>query len=291
MTTNAPTTSRRVQTADGTTLGVHDIAGDDSLVVALHGFTGSGSTMLPLLEAVRGERSAISIDLVGHGDSDAPEHLDPYSMPSVVDQVLSIIGPRQPLTVHLIGYSMGGRVALSLAARAPWYFASITTISATAGIDDPIERAQRHDADLELASHIETIGVDGFVDEWLTKPLFASYVSSLDEAERGATVAQRSRNTATGLANSLRGTGTGAMPPLWTALGSLRSPLLAIAGELDERYVEIANALSQRVPHGRAEVISGAGHVVHGEKLVDIANVVSKFLQSCALIEPERGHE
>ncbi len=291
MNTDAPITSRRVHAADGTSLAVQEIAGDESLIVALHGFTGAGSTMLPLLEGVRGTKSAVTIDLIGHGDSDAPDHLEQYSMPSVVDQVLSVIGPRQPLSVHLIGYSMGGRIALSLGARAPWYFASITTISSTPGIEDPIQRAERHDADLALASHLEAVGVDDFIEEWLTNPLFASYVSALDDDGRMATVTQRRASSATGLANSLRGTGTGAMPPVWASLGSIRSPLLAIAGELDDRYVDIANELSQRVLNGRAEVVSGAGHVVHEENLVESTNLVAKFLQSCELIESERVQE
>jgi len=291
MTTSAAFTRHDITTADGTTLGVHAIDGTGSLIVALHGFTGSAENMLPLLNAVRDGRPAMAIDLIGHGSSDAPDHLEAYSMASVVDQVHSVIGPRERDTVHLIGYSMGGRIALSLVARAPWYFASITTVSATAGIDDPVERAKRHEADLELAERIETVGVDVFVEEWLTKPIFESYVASLDEHQRSATVALRNRSQALGLANSLRGTGTGAMPPVWTRLGALRSPLLAVAGALDDRYVDIANTLAKQVKDGQVSVIEDAGHVVHDENLDGITHVVSNFLQSCDFPAHERGPE
>lgn len=274
-----------MQTADGTTLGVHEAAGEGSVVVALHGFTGSAAAMLPLLDAVRDGRPAIAIDLVGHGTSDAPDYLDSYSMSSVVDQVLSVTGPREPNTVHLIGYSMGGRVALSLAARAPWYFASITAISATPGIEDPLERAARHDADLALAMRIEEVGIDQFVEEWLHKDIFAPYVASLNREARERTVAMRAKATVQGLAGSLRGTGTGAMPPVWSQLQGLRSPLLAIAGELDARYAQLASQIADATPNGRAAILSDTGHVVHDENLPSISNIIGSFLQSCDIHE------
>jgi len=281
--------ARRAQAVDGTVLGAHEVEGEGSLVVGLHGFTGSAETMLPLLDAVRDGRPAIAIDIVGHGNSDAPDYLETYSMASVVDQVLSVIGPREPNSVHLIGYSMGGRIAISLGARAPWYFASITSLSATAGIDDPIERAERHNADLALADHLEQIGVENFITEWLANPLFATYVASLDEATRANTIEQRTQNMASGLANSLRGTGTGAMPPVWTMLSALRSPFLAVAGELDTGYVEIAKAMADAAWNGSYEVISAAGHVVHNENFHEVADVVAKFLQSCDYDKTEGG--
>ena len=92
---------------------------------------------------------------------------------------------------------------------------------------------------------------------------------------------QRMGNTPAGLANSLRATGTGSMPPVWLSLASLRSPFLAIAGTLDERYVTIANAMAEQAPNGQSSIVEGAGHVVHEEKFDHIVDVVAKFLQSC----------
>lgn len=270
-----------VVTADGTTLAVRSVEGDGPLLVALHGFTGDGSTMVPLVEACRDGRPAMLIDIVGHGASDTPAIVEPYSMASVVDQVLSVIGPRDIGTVHLLGYSMGGRIALSMAARAPWYFASVTSLSSTPGIQDPQVRAERHDADLRRAERIETIGVESFVDEWLKLDLFASYVATLDEAALAATVGQRCRASAVGLAHSLRGTGTGAMAPVWLSLPALRTPLLAIAGALDANYVNIAHRMAEAAPFGEAAIIAGAGHVAHHENCSAVGARVTEFLRVC----------
>ena len=281
------TETTRVLTADGTSVGVHHLPADESrepdgpLVVGLHGFTTSGAAMLPLLERIRDGRPALAIDLVGHGVSDAPEHLEPYQMSSVVDQVLSVIGPRPPGSVHLVGYSMGGRVCMSLAARAPWYFASLVTLSSTPGIEDPVERAARQERDGALADHIESVGTEAFIEEWLANDMFAPYVDSLDPTRRNETLQLRSSASATGLANSLRGTGTGAMPPVWNTLPSIQSPILAVAGALDSRFVDLALAVQEKAPSARAEIVDGAGHVVHEENPDRVTYLVADFLQCC----------
>lgn len=276
-----PVEPERFLTADGTSLGVTTLDGDGPAIVAIHGFTGDSSTMRPLVERVREGRAAILVDCIGHGASDAPSDELPYSMASVVDQMLSIVGPRPVGSVHLIGYSMGGRIALSMAARAPWYFASVTTLSATPGIADPAERARRHDEDRTLADRIEDEGVEAFCDWWLSLPLFAPMVAGLSAEQVEATMAQRRTNSAQGLANSLRGTGTGSMPPLWSMLPSLRSPFLALAGALDDRYVSIARDAASAAPFGRAASIPGAGHALHVENPDEVSHLLRDFLEGC----------
>lgn len=267
--------------ADGTKIAVRHLAGDGQPIVALHGFTGDGSTMEPLVSAARAGRPAVLIDCIGHGQSDAPDTLEPYMMSSVVDQVLSVVGSHGSGIVHLVGYSMGGRIALSVAARAPWHFASVTTLSATPGISDPIERAARHDADLAMAERIEANGLETFVDGWLALPLFAPMVSAMDSEELHATRKQRLTNSSLGLANSLRGTGTGAMPPVWSSLPGLRSPFLALAGSLDRRYVDIAREAAACAPFGRSGVVPDAGHALHVENPDEVARLLREFLKGC----------
>lgn len=270
-----------VTAADGMRIAVRHLPGAGNPIVALHGFTGDSSTLAPLIEECRGTRPALLVDMIGHGKSDAPAHLEHYSMTSVVDQVLSVIGQHPPQTVHLVGYSMGARVALSLAARAPWYFASLTLLSGTGGLEDPSERSMRHIADLALADRIEEIGVEAFIDEWLTLDLFQPYIQGLTEEEHHNTRSQRVGASSLGLANSLRGTGTGAMAPLWSAVRSIRSPLLAIAGSLDTKFVALAQQLADSATFGQSKVIEGVGHVVHVENLPEVASIVEQYLSEC----------
>ena len=192
-----------VSTADGMSLACRYLPGEGNPIVALHGFTGDGTTMAPLIESCRDGRPAILVDVIGHGASSAPDNVEHYAMPSVVDQILSLLPGHDPFTVHLLGYSMGGRIALSMAARAPWFFGSVSLLSSTAGIADVGERAQRYDDDHAGASRIERLGVPAFVDDWLSQSLFAPYLDTLAKEEVEATRTQRCASTTTGLALSL----------------------------------------------------------------------------------------
>ena len=100
-------------------------------------------------------------------------------------------------------------------------------IGATAGIEDDDERARRATADDDDSpTRIEAIGVEAFLDEWLRQ-------SAVRRPRRPATAqrADRLRNTAAGLASSLRSTGTGTQEPLWERLGEIDMPVLILAGE------------------------------------------------------------
>ena len=275
-------TATRTVTPDGTALATERLAGPGPLVAILHGFTGDRDTMRPLADGLGPAHEVLLVDLVGHGRSDAPTGLEPYRMTSVVDQVLSLLSDRSPGSTHVLGYSMGGRVALSMARRAPWFFASVITLSATAGIEDPTERAERHREDLARADRLDTIGVEAFVDEWLDQDLFAPLRSRLgpDGVERAK--ANRAKADGHGLAQSLRGTGTGAMEPVWDAVPGFRCPLLALAGALDPPYVERARRLATTAADGHCVVLEECGHALPLEAPEATARHVLRYLEHWA---------
>lgn len=270
-------TSHLVTTPDGTTIAADYLEGNDELILFLHGFTGRGSDWDAIVPAVRGERSALVVDLVGHGDSDHPDRLQPYEIPSVVDQVLSLLTNRDIGTVHLVGYSMGGRIALSMAARAPWFFASVTLISSSPGLAEPADREARRASDEELADRIELEGVDVFLDGWFALPLFDSLVRALGESGVREEKQKRAMADPAGLANSLRGSGTGSMPPLWHALSSIRSPVLCLVGEFDPKFEAIANRMMSELPAGELRRIPQAGHSLLLEAPAEISIAIRRF--------------
>ena len=119
------------------------------------------------------------------------------------------------------------------------------------GIADEADRAARRAADDALADHIDDVGVEAFLDEWLAQPLFAGL--DVDDQQR----ADRLTNTAAGLASSLRHAGTGAQASLWPRLRELNMPVLTIAGALDEKFTAIGRQIAASVPEGRFEGIAG----------------------------------
>jgi 2-succinyl-6-hydroxy-2,4-cyclohexadiene-1-carboxylate synthase len=251
-------------------------------LILLHGFTGDASTWRALLPHLGHDRPFLAIDLPGHGPSEAPTAVEAYSIPATVETILDgldgqLLDPSLPRRLHWLGYSMGGRVALSLAAAAPERVASLSLIGASPGLTDPAERAARLQADAELAEFIRSAGIEAFVDRWMAHPLFASQ-ARLGPDWLAEARAQRLRNQAEAMALSLLGGGTGSMPPLWEALPRIDCPTLLIAGALDQKFAGIASEMAARMPRARTLIVPNAGHAVHLEEPEALAAALRAFL-------------
>lgn len=223
-------------------------------VVFAHGFTQTGASwghMIASLNAAIGGIDPIAPDLPGHGDA-AELRGDLWQC---ADALASIGG-----IGTYVGYSMGGRVALHTALRHPGSVERLVLIGATAGIDDDDDRSARRRSDNELADHIIRRSVPAFIDEWLDNPLFAGLT------EETAMRDDRLRNTASGLASSLRLAGTGTQEPLWDRLGDITCPVLVLVGENDPKFTALGRRIVDGVTHGRLVVVPGSGHSVHLEQ-------------------------
>lgn len=242
------------------------VAGDGPRVVLLHGFTQTARCWGPFADAIVGAGyQVVSVDAPGHGGS---AHLE-ANLPEAA-RLLGATGGR----ALYVGYSMGGRVALQLALDRPELVRGLVLLGASPGIEDRAERATRRAADDVLADRIEAIGVAAFIDEWLAQPLFAG----LDN--QAAAREERLRNTASGLASSLRLAGTGAMEPLWSRLSSVRSPVLLVTGERDTKFTAIASKMvAEMEPYAWAVTVPDAGHSVHLELPGLTADVVTSWLR------------
>jgi len=174
----------------------------------------------------------------------------------------------------LVGYSMGGRLALHAALSAPERFSVLVLVGASAGIDDRAARADRRRADEQLAAWIERAPIARVVERWERLPVFAGQAEQLVAEQRPGRLAHDPRR----LARLLRSAGQGAMEPVWDELPALPLPVLAIAGARDERYVEAAERVAALTPHGRAESVPGASHAPQLERPAAVAALVEHFL-------------
>jgi 2-succinyl-6-hydroxy-2,4-cyclohexadiene-1-carboxylate synthase len=179
--------------------------------------------------------------------------------------------------VDAFGYSMGGRVALSVAAAAPARVRSLALVGASPGLAAAADRAARVAADEALAARLLEQGIERFVDEWMALPLFASQ-SRLGAAALASARAQRLRCRPEGLAGSLRGMGTGAMPPLHAALCAIGVPTLWVVGEEDAKFREIAAAAAGAMSRAEVAVVREAGHAAHLEQPVAFGALLRGFL-------------
>jgi 2-succinyl-6-hydroxy-2,4-cyclohexadiene-1-carboxylate synthase len=232
----------------------------------LHGFTGSGANWTNFLAQGHFDSSYIlTPDLPGHG-ANLPTDPAAYTIESTSSALIALLDSEANAPVHLYGYSMGGRLALYLALNYPDRFSSLTLESASPGLKTEEERAARRASDEALADRIEQNGIAAFVEEWERLPLWESQQKTLTEEQRIALHEQRLQNDPHGLANSLRGMGTGAQPSLWDRLYELKLPLLLITGAQDLKFSAIAHEIQFELLHAERKVIPNAGHAVHLEQ-------------------------
>jgi 2-succinyl-6-hydroxy-2,4-cyclohexadiene-1-carboxylate synthase len=252
-------------------------------VLLLHGFTGSSATWSALQEALAGACDVVAVDLLGHGRSDAPADPARYAAGRCAADLAGLLEMSGIADAAVVGYSMGGRMALRLALDHPRRVRALLLESASPGIVGEADRAARVAADAALASDIERDGVAAFIARWERLPLWESQ-AALPGHVRAALREQRLRNDARGLANSLRGAGAGAEPPVLEMLGTLSMPALLVAGALDARYVAHAEAMAARMPAARVAIVPDAGHAVHLERPEAFAALVRRA------VVPEARH-
>lgn len=219
--------------------------------------------------------SPVLYDFPGHGSQSADLDFSHFSL----EKTLSQIERAGVWPTDIIGYSMGGRIALQFAAAYPARVNRLILESASPGLATEAERLERQIQDEALASEIESQGVEEFVRRWEALPIFESQLQ-LPSHVWTAQHAKRLRNTEDGLASALRGLGTGALPSLWDVLPDILIPTLIIVGELDSKFVRIGQQMAAALPESELLIVPGAGHNVHLEQPRHWLKAVGRFMSS-----------
>jgi 2-succinyl-6-hydroxy-2,4-cyclohexadiene-1-carboxylate synthase len=235
----------------------------DTLIL-LHGFTQTRQSWRRTIAALPARYRAVAPDLPGHGQLALRR---PVSFAACAAYVSALA----PERFTLVGYSMGGRIALHTALTLRDRVSRLVLIGASPGLADPAERRARRAADDALADRIEAIGVAAFAEEWAALPLWEDQPARVTAAAH----ADRLRNTPEGLAAALRGLGTGVMTPLWDRLPELTMPVSLIAGEHDAKFRATAERMAELLPDPRLELIAGAGHAAHLERPDSVAAAIA----------------
>jgi 2-succinyl-6-hydroxy-2,4-cyclohexadiene-1-carboxylate synthase len=242
-------------------------------VLLLHGFMGSARDWTPVVDVLARTRRCLAVDLPGHGATGAPQDERLWAPGACVAALADILAAAGGGSV--VGYSLGGRLALQLAIEHPGAVERAVLVSASPGIADEPGRSARRCGDEQLARDLETQGLAPFLERWYRLPLFAA----LREQARFPEVLERRRdNDPHLLARSLRAMGTGVQRSLWGDLPGLRTPLLLLAGERDVKFAALALETVALCPRGEAVVLRGRGHALVEEAPVAVTDEIAAFL-------------
>lgn len=249
----------------------HEVTGSGRRVVFIHGFTQSKGSWRSIAGRLAERAQVVVLDLPDHGGSSAVHARD-------LSEAARLVGATGGRATY-VGYSLGGRVALTLGLEAPELVEALVLIGAHPGIADDAERARRREADDALARRLDPPGeapgleLEAFLSEWLAGPLFAHL--SAEQADLGS----RLVNSAVGLAASLRSCGTGTQEPSGGRLGELAMPVLVLAGERDERFSALGQEMAAAIgPNASVASVPGAGHAAPFEQPEAFTEILRTFL-------------
>lgn len=235
-----------------------------STYVMLHGFTGAPASFDALVEAI-GPSRVLRPFLTGHG----PRPVLSASWAEEIDRLAALLDAEQVERAHLVGYSMGARVGLSLLAQAPERFARATLIGVRGALGNERERAARCDDDRRWIELLEREGLEPFIEAWQARPMFASQ----SPASRARAGVVRRMHTAHGLAHALRTLGLAEMPEV----GRIAVPIELVTGALDTKFGALAEELARALPAAHT-VVDGTGHDV----LLERPDALSAILRGAA---------
>lgn len=244
------------------------------LLLLLHGFTGSSASWAELGQRWSTHHYVVAPDLPGHGQTPASANPQAISLAETARRLSLLLNHLSRDKAAVLGYSMGGRLALHMGIRNGKQISKLILESASPGLSQPLERQMRQQHDRDLAKAIESRGLEWFITYWADLPLFESQPAWLRRSENSIRASQSSF----GLAQSLRGAGTGEQDSLWDALSMLHMPVFLITGALDTKFSTIAQEMTRHSPRLTWMQVENTGHNVHGERPNQFFKLVSHFL-------------
>lgn len=267
-------------------------------LVLVHGFAQSARSWEDVASQLAFGRAVYAFELVGHGGSDCPDDEVAYELAAQAEALLAFLdsvaereafacgaaagGEVRPVVV---GYSLGGRVALTAACHDTQAFAQrasgLVLESAGLGPATPDERVAAAERDVANAERLRDQGLEAFMDAWERLPLFATQ-RALPPEVRERVRAGRLANNAEALARTFMHAGQHAMPARGEVLSTLKQladrdiPVLYLAGNLDEKYRLLAESL-ESCHLCTTTLTAPAGHNIHLEAPTQYCETINAF--------------
>jgi 2-succinyl-6-hydroxy-2,4-cyclohexadiene-1-carboxylate synthase len=245
--------------------------GDQNLpsLLLIHGFMGSSKDFCLAVSTLTKYFHCICIDLPGHGETPITDD----HFVSIAEQILAIA----PENCYLLGYSLGGRLAMYLALHYPDRWQKVILESASFGLPTAEMRQERQRQDSAIARKLRQPDLDftAFIQNWYQQAVFTGISKHPDFLEL---IASRSNNNPLALARSLETMGLGQQPYLGELLKTNKIPLLILVGQQDTKFIEIGQQIANLCPKTELRIVSNCSHNIHFQRLDLWLKIVQEWI-------------
>ncbi len=247
------------------------------LILFLHGFMGNIDEFDQAIKLLSNEFSYLTIDLPGHGKTQVLGGDQFYAMANTAHALISLLDELNITKCFLIGYSMGGRLALYLTLHFPERFFKVVLESASPGLSTEVERLERIKRDAGIARKFIRDDFHIFLSNWYNQPIFAD-IKNHPGYDR--MLASRLQNDPLELHKSLSFMGIGSQSSLWEKLPENNQPVLLLAGEYDQKFIDINSQISQKCKLSQLKIIKNSGHNIHLQNTREFVQNVRDFFSA-----------
>ena len=259
-------------------LTTHHLVKNYQDIIFLHGFSGSSYDFKYFIDNLPEGYNGYAFDLLGHGKSSSPEDLKKY-FPSnqikIIREICNHLSIKNPV---IIGYSMGGRMALAYTNNHPHQVKALFLESTSFGYFSEEEKQKRIENDIKLAEKIMSISLEDFFDYWLNIPLFDNLKKLSNQTLSNLKQNKIQNNNKIGLANSLIGFSTGRMEYYLDKTDNFKLPVFLVSGENDQKFTSIAKKANELLTDSKHIIFKDCGHNVHLQNPQEFLNLIISFL-------------
>ncbi len=250
----------------------------DTPLVLLHGLLGDANDWQPVIDRLPGHH-CIALDLPGHGQH---HELRVNDFEQSHQWLCRELASRSIERYLLVGYSLGGRLALYHASREPAGLSGLLLENCHPGLPAD-ERAARIAHDESWAERFEREPLADVLEDWYRQGVFAD----LDEAARARQIARRLGNDGKAVATMLRATSLGQQPDLASWLAQSELPVTYVSGKRDHKFHQLACLMASQ--HRKINHLElDGGHNLHAHQPEAFARLLAEWVNQQ---QEEKSHD
>jgi esterase len=242
-------------------------------VVLIHGLFGDGDNLKALGNDLASDYRVIRVDCPNHGRS---EHLEYMDYPTVANMLVALLDQLQIKQAHLVGHSMGGKIAMATALIAPERVLSVVAADIA-----PVAYNNRHDkvfaamTSLPLDAQDRRVALQHLLNQGVDEATAQFLLKSLRRNDAGF----EWKLNLPGLIHSYPQIIGWFNSPSAPGFLTFSGPILLLHSA-DPTYVnaDYREAIVQQFPHAVSKTIAGTGHWLHAQKPTVFNRIVHEFI-------------